>query len=271
MNDTLVIDLETKKSFAEVGGERNIRELGISVAGIYSYNRDEFFAFEEHELEQAEELLQNTACVIGFNINHFDIPVFEPYLKTVSFSKIAVIDLFEDAVRFLGHRVGLNALAESTLGVSKSGHGLEALQWFREGRVAEVKKYCLDDVRITRDLYEHGKKHGHVLFRSNADGKIHSIPVPWGRPVDVPVAKVIEDAYLRRKRLSIEYVSSEGDGELGFNKMRSIDVYTIKKDEVEAFCHLRKGLRNFRINRIVKATITDEDYVVPHDVQHALF
>ena len=42
MKDTLVIDLETKKSFAEVGGEKNIKELGISVAGVYSYNKDAF-------------------------------------------------------------------------------------------------------------------------------------------------------------------------------------------------------------------------------------
>ena len=56
MEDTLVIDLETKKSFADVGGEANIRDLGISVAGVYSYNANKFFALEEHEVPQLEEM-----------------------------------------------------------------------------------------------------------------------------------------------------------------------------------------------------------------------
>ena len=271
MKDTLVIDLETKKSFADVGGEKNIRQLGISVAGVYSYAKDTLFAFEEHELDKVEEMLKNTDHVIGFNINHFDIPVIEPYLKEVSFDTIAVTDMFVDAVEFLGHRVGLNALAKATLGTSKSGNGLEALEWFKQGRVEEVKKYCLDDVKITRDLYEYGKKNGHVMFTSFADSKIHSIPVPWGGKVKIPIRKIIEDAFQNRTRLAIEYISAQDDEGAGFRKERQIDIYNIKKDEVEAYCHLRKGLRNFRINRILKAEPLTENYVVPGDLQHSLF
>lgn len=188
MKDTLVIDLETKKSFAEVGGEQNIRELGISVAGVYSYGKNEFFAFEEHELPQLERMLEESVHIIGFNIKHFDLPVLEPYLSKVSLARISVTDMFEDAVRFLGHRVGLNALAKATLGKAKSGHGLEALQWFKEGRIEEVKKYCLDDVRLTRDLYEYGKAKGFLLFESYMDGKTHSIPVSWSVPHDFQAA-----------------------------------------------------------------------------------
>lgn len=268
---TLVIDVETKKSFAEVGGEKNIRDLGISVAGVYSYNTNEFFALEEHELPRLERMLADTEHIIGFNINHFDIPVMEPYLPNVSFEAIAVTDLFEDAVSFLGHRVGLGGLAQATLGASKSGHGLEALEWFRNGEIERVKKYCLDDVRITRDLYEYGKKQGHVLFESYVDGKVHSIPVPWGEPVQKPVRRVIEDAFRNRKRLAIEYVSSENSDGLGFKKARLIDVYSIKKDAVEAFCHLRGGLRLFRISRILKAEPTHESYAIPGDMQRSLF
>lgn len=271
MKDTLVVDVETKKSFAEVGGEKNIRDLGISVAGIYSYNANKFFALEEHELSQLERMLADTEHVIGFNINHFDIPVMEPYLPGVSFEAVAVTDLFEDAVSFLGHRVGLDGLARATLGTSKSGHGLEALEWFRNGEVERVKKYCLDDVRITRDLYEYGKKQGHVLFKSYVDEKIHSIPVPWGEPIQKPVRGVIEDAFQNRKRLAIEYISSENSDGLGFKKTRLIDIYSIKKDAVEAFCHLRGGLRLFRISRILKAESTHESYEIPEDPQRSLF
>ena len=272
MNDTLVIDLETKKSFAEVGGERNITQLGISVAGVYSYERDEFTAFGEHELGRLEDMLHETRHIIGFNINHFDIPVLKPYVKDLSvFESIAVTDLYQDAVDFLGHRVGLNAVAEATLGESKSGHGLEALEWFRQGRVEEVKRYCLDDVRLTRDVYEYGKKHGHILFRSFSDNKIHSVPVEWAKGYAKPARVVLEDAMHNRKRLAIEYVSSEDNDGLGFKKTRLIDVYAIKGDEIEAYCHLRKSVRIFRLNRITKIEPTGESYVMAGDVQPALF
>jgi len=272
MNDTLVIDLETKKSFAEVGGQSNIRELGISVAGVYSYGQDAFFAFEENELSQLEKILENTAHLIGFNINHFDIPVLEPYLKNFSLASLTVTDMFEDVTNFLGYRVSLNGLAKATLGASKSGNGLEALQWFKEGKIEDVKKYCLDDVRLTRDLYEYGKKNGHVLFESFVDGKVHSIPVRWGAEIKKSVSQTIEEAFQQRKRLAIEYVSSENSDGLGFNKNRLIDVYKIKpNNEIEAYCHLRRDLRKFRINRILKAELTVESYVIPQDFQHSLF
>ncbi|MBI2640268.1 MAG: WYL domain-containing protein [Candidatus Sungbacteria bacterium] len=271
VRDTLVIDIETKKAFAEVGGEQNIKELGISVAGVYSYMKGAFFAFEEHELSQLGEMLKDTEHVIGFNINHFDIPVMEPYLGEASFANIAVIDLFEHVLNSLGHRAGLGALAKATLGEGKSGHGLEALQWFREGRVEDVKKYCLDDVRLTRDLYEYGKKHGHVLFESNIDGKTRSVPVAWGQAVKKPIRAIIEEALGSRRRLSIEYISSQDNDGLGFRKTRLVDVYAIYHNDIEAYCHLRQALRKFRIPRIVKAELTNDSYSIPRDVQSSLF
>lgn len=271
MKDTLVVDMETKKSFAEVGGEKNIRDLGISVAGVYSYNKDAFFAFEEHELPKVEEMLHKTSHLIGFNIKHFDIPVLEPYMVNVDFSRIAVTDIFEDMTNFLGHRVGLGGVAKATLNASKSGNGLEALQWFRDGRVEEVKSYCLDDVRLTRDLYEYGKTHGHVLFDSYLENKVKSVPVIWGAMPAKPILEVLLEALQLRRRLAIEYVSAENDENLGFKKSRLIDVYKIKGREIEAYCHLRSAVRIFRLNRILSAKLTAESYLMPQDLQQALF
>ncbi|TSC78469.1 MAG: DEAD/DEAH box helicase domain-containing protein [Parcubacteria group bacterium Gr01-1014_33] len=273
MHDTIVIDFETKKSFADVGGKHNIRQLGISVAGVYSYGKDEFTAYEERELPQFEDILDKTAHIIGFNIKQFDLPVLEPYMKDKGLlGRIALTDIYEDATNFLGHRVGLNALAKATLREEKSGHGLEALEWFKQGRVEEVKKYCLDDVRLTRDLYEYGKKNGHLLFESFVDGKTHSIPMSWNEKTEKPIAGVVEDAFRGRRRMSIEYVSSEdGDG-MGFKKSRLIDVHKIKTNgEIEAYCHLRKCVREFRLNRILRAELTGETYTLPEDAQKALF
>lgn len=269
--DTLVIDFETKKSFAEVGGRQNLKELGISVAGVYSYSQDKFFAFEEHEIPLLENMMEEAEHLIGFNLKSFDLPVLAPYLKKISLDRIAVTDIFEDAQNFLGHRVGLAGLAQATLGESKSANGLEALEWYKQGRIEDIKKYCLQDVKVTRDLYEYGKKHGHVLFESFIDRKIHSILVNWKNKIEIPVAKIVEDGLKNRKRVSIEYVSSEDSDGLGFRKNRLIDVYKIKNNEIEAYCHLRKSVRNFRLNRIAKAELTGDSYVLPQDLQNALF
>ena len=272
MKDTLVIDVETKKSFADVGGRDRFAELGVAVAGVYSYADDAFTALEEREMPRLAQMLERAERVVGFNINNFDIPVMAPYLGVAAFARIAVTDIFEDAEKFLGHRVGLDAVAKATLGVGKSGHGLEALAWFKEGRVEEVKKYCLDDVRLTRDLYEHGKKNGHVLFESFIDHKIHSIPVAWNAPVAVPIAAVVSRALAERRKLSIEYISSQDNDGVGFKKERVIEVRAIKPNgEIEAYCHLRKDVRSFRVARIARAEITNEPYTIPQDVQSALF
>lgn len=270
--DTIVIDVETQKSFADVGGKENLRELGVAVAGVYSYAADKFLALEEQELSGLGQMLSGSERLVGFNLKQFDIPVLEPYLGSALFSRLTIVDLFEDAVRFLGHRVGLEGLAKATLGQGKSGHGLEALEWFKQGRIDDVKKYCLDDVRLTRDLYEFGKKSGHVLFESYIDRKIHSIPVAWGTAQSEPVSAVVERAFAQRRKLMIEYISSRDIDGQGFRKARVIEVQNIKPNgEVEAYCHLRKDIRVFRMNRISRAELTGDPYTAQRDIQKPLF
>lgn len=272
MKDTIVLDIETKKSFADVGGKENLRDLGVAVAGVYSYATDSFHALEEHELPRLRDMLEKSDRLVGFNLKQFDIPVLEPYLGPAVFARLAVTDIFEDAVAFLGHRVGLDGVAKATLGESKSGHGLEALEWFKQGEVERVKKYCLDDVRLTRDLYEYGKKNGHILFESYIDRKIHSIPVLWNAEAAEPAASVVARALAERRKVLIEYISSQDQGGLGFRKSRVIEVQNIKPNgEVEAYCHLRKDVRMFRLNRIARAELTGESYTALQDVQKTLF
>ena len=47
---------------------------------------------------------------------------------------------------------------------ASSGTNYLRVDFYKEGKWDELKKYCLDDVRITRDLYEYGKKHGEIYY-----------------------------------------------------------------------------------------------------------
>jgi DEAD/DEAH box helicase domain-containing protein len=50
------------------------------------------------------------------------------------------------------------------LGKGKSGTGLQAILYWRNGRLEELKKYCLDDVRVTKQVYEYGVKNKKILY-----------------------------------------------------------------------------------------------------------
>lgn len=164
MGKPVVLDLETKKSFQEVGGKKP-EKLGVSAVGIYSYEDDSYKAFLEKELEQLFPILEQASLLVGFNINRFDLLVLQPYYVG-DLSKLVTLDILEEVKKVLGKRIALDDLARETLGVKKSGHGLLAINYYKEGRFEELKRYCLSDVKLTRDLFEYGKKHGKLFYQS---------------------------------------------------------------------------------------------------------
>ena len=189
----IVFDVETKKSFAEVkaGGQDNFDKLGVSVVGAYVYGLDEYLTFEEQEMPEFEKLLKRAGRVVGFNIHHFDLPVLKPYLA-LNITTLPTLDLMDAVERGAGFRISLDNLAETTLGARKSGDGMQALRWYKEGKIDEIKKYCLKDVEITKNLYEFGQKHGHVLFYSrDANGRV-AIPVAWNKPERLEIGKNVQ-------------------------------------------------------------------------------
>lgn len=173
----LVMDLETQKSFKEVG-KVNLHKLKVSVAGVYDYLTGEYRAYEEREIMAVDKRLQDVGLLIGFNIRRFDLPVLAPYLFR-PIDQIPVLDLLDAVEKERGHRASLDSIAGPTLKQHKTGHGAEALVMFKENRMDELKKYCLDDVRLTKDVYEFGCREGKILFTSSWDYKTYEIPVRW--------------------------------------------------------------------------------------------
>lgn len=181
----IVLDIETQNLFSDVGGKENLVKLSLSVAGVYSYVDNTFFTFTENEMPRLQNLLEKTSLIIGFNINHFDLPILQKYIS-LNLSKIPSLDIMEEVVRNIGHRVNLDDLLINTLNAKKSANGLLAVQYWREGRLDELKKYCLDDVRLTRDLYEHGLKNGEIKFTARDANLpyLKRIKVDWAKYSD---------------------------------------------------------------------------------------
>lgn len=259
----IVLDLETQKTFEEVGG-RYMHLLKVSVVGIYHYPTEKYLTFEEKDILKLEEILKSVDLIIGFNIKRFDLPVLEPYLS-FSTNKFHTLDIMQEIVKVTGHRVSLNSVAQATLGEVKSGTGLEAIELFREGRMKELKRYCLDDVRITKDLYEYGLRHGEILFSSRRGWRQYSIPASWRTGVEENIFDLLHQAYVNKQRVQIEYVSSTAQPGESFRKKRKVDIYTFAQPYFEAYCHLRKGLRSFKIDRVLSVKVLDETYKIPPD------
>ncbi|OHA06888.1 MAG: hypothetical protein A2934_03335 [Candidatus Sungbacteria bacterium RIFCSPLOWO2_01_FULL_47_10] len=267
----IVFDVETKKSLDEVGGRDHVEALGVSVVGAYFYETKEYRAFEEWEIGAFEERLRTSDLVIGFNTKNFDYPVLQPYFKQVRIASLPTLDIFEDVTKQLGHRLSLQALSSATLNAKKTSDGLQALVWYKEGKIEEIKKYCLKDVELTRGLYEYGKEHGHLLFDSLYDSRVHAVPVNWKGQTHMPLRKIIENAFLSRQRLFIEYVSRQKQEGEEFKKKRKIDIYAMNGKEISAYCHLRQAIRNFKLEGILAAEPVNEFYKAPQDVQSSLF
>ena len=173
----LVLDIETQKLFNETVRDK-IHQLKVSVVGLYDYGRDLFQSFEESDLKALELILSNTTRLIGFNIRRFDLPVLQPYLF-LSVDRLPVLDILDEVMKVLGHRVSLQSIAQATLGRGKSGSGVDAVRLYQEGKIEALKAYCLDDVRLTKEIYEYGQKHGKVLFFSERASKTFEVPVGW--------------------------------------------------------------------------------------------
>lgn len=160
----IVLDLETQKSFEEVGGRGKNHLLKVSVCGIYDYSTDQYSIYEEHELPRLGSLLQSADQIIGFNIKNFDFEVLQPYLN-YDVHQLPYYDLLEEIQKVIGHRVKLESVAQGTIGSGKSGNGLEALLYYRNNRMDLLKKYCLDDVRVTKQIYDYALKNQKLLYR----------------------------------------------------------------------------------------------------------
>ena len=175
----IVLDLETQNLFSDVGGRGKNHLLKVSVCGVYDYSTDKFECYMENEMHKLGELLQSADQIIGFNIKDFDFEVLQPYLN-FNIHDLPYLDIIEDVQKYLGHRLGLDALAQGTLGAGKSGNGKEAILYWRNGRLDLLKKYFLDDVRITRDVYKYGLNNSKLLYKDFF--VIKEIPVAWKEP-----------------------------------------------------------------------------------------
>lgn len=176
----LVLDLETKRTFDDVGGRNQMDKLGISVVGIYDYSTDEYRCYTENEFGELQNLLIDSTMIIGFNHIQFDMPVLQPYLS-IDVNKLPCFDIMLNIQEVIGHRIGLDSIASATLGIGKTATGLDAIKFYNEGRWDELKKYCLNDVKVTKEVLDYGIKNKKIFYTSKFGQTKKECKVDWSQ------------------------------------------------------------------------------------------
>lgn len=169
----VVFDLETQNIFDDVG-KYDPSLLDISVACAYDSGTDTYYTVTINELERLWSVFEHADMLVGYNSNHFDIPLLNKYYPG-DLTRIPSIDLLESIRLSFGRRLRLDAVAEATLKTKKSGHGLQAIQWWKEGQIDKIKEYCQKDVEITKKLFEYIREKGHVKYKDGLT--VRSIPI----------------------------------------------------------------------------------------------
>jgi DEAD/DEAH box helicase domain-containing protein len=159
----IVLDIETKNTFQEVG-KADPTLLDISVVCIYDSETDQYTSYLQEDFIKLWPILERADILITFNGDHFDIPLLNKYYSG-DLTKIKSLDILKEIRKSLGFRVGLDNIASATLGKGKIGHGLEAIEWWKNGEIDKIIKYCIGDVEITKEVYEYAIKNQMLKYK----------------------------------------------------------------------------------------------------------
>jgi DEAD/DEAH box helicase domain-containing protein len=180
MKNIVYFDLETQKSADEVGGWNNISRMGMSVGVTYSTAGNAYTIYSEKQVDKLIKDLQRADLVVGFNNLRFDYEVLHGY-TTLDLRQLPTLDMLVDLHERLQHRLSLDAIVTATFGLQKTAEGMQAIQWFKEGKLMEIAEYCCYDVKLTRLVHEYGVQHRQLHYH-NRFGKKLSVPVSWSLP-----------------------------------------------------------------------------------------
>ncbi len=176
--DIVYFDLETQRTANDVGGWDKKHEMGMSIGVTYSSAEEKYEIFPENRVQDLIRRLQRADLVVGYNVIRFDYEVLMGYTVLSLPDQLRTLDLLVDIEKAAGHRLKLEDVAQGTLGVGKVAEGLDAIRWWREGRVMDIAEYCCFDVKVTKLVHEHGLAHNELFFNDRF-GRRQRLEIHW--------------------------------------------------------------------------------------------
>jgi DEAD/DEAH box helicase domain-containing protein len=176
--DIVYFDLETQRTANDVGGWDKKAEMGMSLGVTYSTRDGLYEIFSEKRANALVERLLRADLVVGYNVLGFDYHVLMAYTTHDLPYLLPTLDLLLEVEKSIGHRLKLEDVAQGTLGVGKVAEGLDAIRWWREGKMMEIAEYCCFDVKATKLVHEYGVRHRELFF-NDRNGRRQRIEVSW--------------------------------------------------------------------------------------------
>ncbi len=178
----ITFDIETKNFFQDVGSN-DPTDLDISVVCIHDSLDDQYKSFLEQDFNKLWSILEQADLLITWNGDHFDIPLLNKYYPG-DLSQIKSLDLMKEVQKVLGRRLKLDSVGEATLGINKSGSGIDAVEWWKTGEIEKLIKYCIDNVKLTKDLYGYAMLNSRLKYKELGNLKeIRLNTTEWETPV----------------------------------------------------------------------------------------
>ncbi len=165
----ITFDIETANAFPTLS-RGDLSRMELAVIAIHDSETGEYSSYSKEELTKLWPIIETADVLIGYNSDSFDIPLLNNYYPG-DLTKIRSLDLLVEVQKALGRRLRLQSLAEGTLKVGKSGDGLQSVRWWQEGLYDKVREYCIQDVRLTRRLYDYALEHGSLKYKDLKDNK----------------------------------------------------------------------------------------------------
>ena len=185
MAGIVYFDLETQRSFGDVGGSAHKDKMGMSVGVTYSTETGKYHIYDESNVAEMVDQLIKADLVVGYNHVQFDYPVLQAYTIYDLVSQTVNCDMMLDIEEILGHRLKLDAVAQASLNASKTADGLDALKWWQlykktgeNEHMLNIAEYCCYDVKVTKEVYEYGLEHGMVKY-ADRNGNEQEVAASW--------------------------------------------------------------------------------------------
>lgn len=160
---TVVFDIETANWMSDTGSS-DPTDLSIAIVCAWDSETVSYSSYLEHELPKLWSILERTDLLVGYNSDHFDIPLLNKYYPG-DLTRIKSLDLLSEVYKAAGRRLKLDAVAEGTLGEKKSASGPQSLEWWRAGEIEKVREYCLKDVELTKKIFDYALQNGSLKYK----------------------------------------------------------------------------------------------------------
>lgn len=159
----VVFDIETRNFFPDVG-KNDPALLDIALVAIHDSVTGSYSSYLQEELPKLWPIIEHADMLIGFNSDHFDIPLLNKYYPG-DLTKIKSLDILKEIKDAYGRRMRLDQIAEGSLGKNKSGHGSDPNIWWKQGEIDKIRQYCIDDVMLTKEIYDYAREHNKLVFK----------------------------------------------------------------------------------------------------------